>query len=89
MIDSNRVTIVLCLAVVAIVFVNLMIFSLLRRGPGNSVSQIEIMRRAAKRARQPWQEEDDNLAELSRQVAALKQPPNKEQPSTNGEPINK
>jgi hypothetical protein len=75
MIDNNRVTIVLCLTVAAIVLINLMIFSLLRRKPDNSVGQIEMLRRAAQRARQPWQEEDDNLAELSRKVAALKQPP--------------
>jgi hypothetical protein len=64
---------VLCLTVVAVVAINLMIVSVLRRGPGSRTGQIELLRRAAKTARQPWQEEDDNLSELARRVQALKQ----------------
>lgn len=75
MIDGERASLVICLTVVAVIFINVGIFSLFRRGPGNSAGQVEMLRRAAHRARQPWQEEDDNLKELSRQVAALKQPP--------------
>lgn len=75
MVGSERATLVICLTVTIVIFINLIIFSLLRRGPGSSLSQIELLRRAAKRARSPWQEEDDALSELSRRVAALKDDP--------------
>lgn len=80
MINPERAGLVICLTVAVVAFINLAIFSLLRRGSGSSLNQVEMLRRAARRARQPWQEEDDNLKELSRQVAALKQPPEEDSP---------
>jgi hypothetical protein len=79
MINGERASLVICLTVVMVIFINLAIFSLLRRGPGSNINQVEMLRRAARRARQPWQEEDDNLKELSRQVAALKHPHEEEE----------
>jgi len=39
---------------------------------GGTQTQIDLFRRAAQRARQPWKEEDEALHELSKRVAALK-----------------
>ena len=61
--------VVICLTALIGVGVPAMIYVGLRRGkePG----QIALMWRAGKQARQPWQKEDENLAELSKRVEAL------------------
>jgi hypothetical protein len=47
------------------------IFLSSRRGQG--AEQIELYKRAADRARNPWKAEDDDLKELSSKVKALKE----------------
>ncbi|MFZ6028355.1 MAG: hypothetical protein ACOYYS_11625 [Chloroflexota bacterium] len=78
MIDGQQASLVICLTVAVVILLNVAIVSLLRRGPGSSIGQIEMLRRAAHRARHPWEEEDEHLKELSRQVAALKKQPEEE-----------
>lgn len=68
--DYEKVALVVCLTLFIVVGVNATIYAMLRGG--STLSQIEILRRAGQRARQPWKPEDDALDELARRVAELK-----------------
>ncbi len=71
--DLDRATLVVCLTVAAIFAFNVMIYLSLRRG--NEVTTVDLMRKAARRVRSPWKDEDDALQELSDLVSGLKSPP--------------
>lgn len=71
--DLDRATLVVCLTVAAVIAFNVMIYLSLRRG--NEITTIDLMRKAARRARTPWKDEDDALQELSELVSDLKAPP--------------
>jgi hypothetical protein len=71
--DIDRVTLVVCLTVAAVIAFNVMIYLSLRRG--NEVTTVDLMRKAAQRARNPWKDEDDALQELSDLVSDLKEKP--------------
>lgn len=71
--DLDRATLVVCLTVAAVIAFNVMIYLSLRRG--DEVTTIDLMRKAARRARNPWKDEDDALQELSDLVSGLKSPP--------------
>ncbi len=68
--DPNRVILVVCVTLFLVVGINAAIYVSFSRK--NTIGQIELMRRAANRARDPWGPEDANLQELSRLVADLK-----------------
>ena len=68
--DMDRAFLVICLTVGAVVLINVMIYLSLRRG--NEVTTVDLFRKAARRARNPWKDEDDALQELSDLVAGLK-----------------
>jgi hypothetical protein len=68
--DPSKVVLVVCLTLFIVIGVNAALYVSLRRG--NEAGQIELFRRAAQRAREPWKEEDEALQELSRRVAGLK-----------------
>lgn len=60
-----------CLIIGAVVAINVgLMYSLLS---GGARQQWEILRKAARRARDPWQEEDRDLEELHRRVLGLGQ----------------
>jgi len=62
---------VIGLTLLIVIGVNVLIyFSVTRKG---TIGQIELLRRAAKQARNPWEVEDNSLAELSKLVAELKE----------------
>ena len=67
--DLDRAFLVICLTVGAVILFNVMIYLSLRRG--NEVTTVDLMRNAARRARNPWKDEDDALQELSDIVAGL------------------
>jgi hypothetical protein len=71
--DLDRAALVICLTVGAIILINIMIYLSLRRGQG--VMTVDLMRKATRRARNPWQDEDEALQELSEIVASLKSRP--------------
>jgi hypothetical protein len=83
--DIDRAFLVICLTMAAVIALNVMIFLSLRRG--NEVTTIDLMRRATRRARNPWKDEDDALKELANLVADLKSD-NQEQTTTD-EPANR
>ena len=68
--DLDKAFLVICLTVGAVVLFNVMIYLSLRRG--NEVTSIDLLRKAARRAQNPWQDEDEALQELSEIVAGLK-----------------
>jgi hypothetical protein len=70
--DLDRATLVICLTVAAVIAFNVMIYLSLRRG--NEVTTVDLMRKAARRARNPWKDEDEALQELSDLVSDLKTP---------------
>ena len=68
--DLDKAFLVICLTVAAVIAFNVMIYLSARRG--NEVTTIDLMRKAARRARNPWQDEDESLQELSKLVSSLK-----------------
>jgi hypothetical protein len=68
--DSTKIILVVCITLAAVAILNAAIFAALRRG--NESGQIELLQRAVRRTRQPWQSEDDALNELSKRVEELK-----------------
>jgi hypothetical protein len=70
-IDYSQVLLVVCLTLFIVIGINAAIYAALRGG--KEVGQIELFRRAARRARRPWGEEDDNLEELSNRVSSMKE----------------
>ena len=68
--DLDRAFLVIFLTIAAVVLFNVMIFLSVRRG--DDVTTIDLMRKAARRARNPWKDEDDALQELSDLVSNFK-----------------
>lgn len=77
-IDVGRAALVVILTLVAVVIINVAIYFMVANR--NTAGQIHMLRKATSRARDPWQDEDASLVELSRLVTQLKetQPPDPE-----------
>jgi hypothetical protein len=69
--DVSRAILVVCITLFIVIGINAAIYVSVTRK--NTIGQIELMRRAAKRARDPWKQENDDLMELSKRVADLKE----------------
>ena len=71
--DTTRI-VALCLIVGLVVGINLLLFAGFKRGSlvRGLFGEVDMYRRAGNRARNPWQDEDDNLEELSTLVKKLK-----------------
>lgn len=70
--DLTKAALIVVITLVAVVIINAAIYYSLadrNRGP---IGQIKLLQRAAGRARSPWQDEDDDLQELSRLVEGLR-----------------
>jgi hypothetical protein len=86
--DLDRAFLVIGLTMAAVIAINVMIYLSLRRG--NEVTTIDLMRKAARRARNPWKDEDDALKELADLVSDLqsdKQEPEAADDQTNREEL--
>ena len=69
---SQQALLIIGLIILVIVLINLaIIYSIKRRS--NTVGQVELFRRAMKKAQNPWQEEQEKLRNLSDQVKKLKE----------------
>lgn len=64
-----KLLLVLCLVIGLVVGINGLLLLNLRRG--RSLREFQLLRKAGRRARDPWQPENQDLAELSRLVAGL------------------
>lgn len=62
--------VVICLAVAIVVAVNGGLVLAVRRG--GTQRQVELLRRAAKAARNPWVDQEKDMSELRERVAELK-----------------
>ena len=69
--DYSKLILVACLVIFIVVGANGMIYLMVRRD--RSAGAISLFRQASHKARNPWQEEDENLKELSRRVSELKE----------------
>ena len=79
--DPDRVVLVLCLVTLIVVGVNgVLLVSFLR---GRRVGEIELLRKAAKTARNPLRGEQADLEELARRVAEIKGGPTDTKPAEN------
>ena len=67
---DEKVALVIGLTLLIVIGVNVALYFAFR--DRSLPHQIELFRRAAQRARNPWQDEDDALGELSNLVAQLK-----------------
>lgn len=83
--DTDRAFLVICLTVAAVIALNVMIYLSLRRG--NEVTTIDLMRKAARKARNPWKDEDDALKELAKLVSNLR--PEHQEPEEMDEEANR
>ncbi len=68
--DFENAGLVICITIFIVIGINAAIYTMVSKG--GTIGQIELMRRAAKRLRQPWEPEDRALEELSKQVAEIK-----------------
>jgi hypothetical protein len=69
--DSGKAALVVCLTLFIVIGINAAIYVSFTRK--NTTSQIELLRRAAQRARDPWEKENTDLKELSQRVSELKE----------------
>ncbi|MBE0408640.1 MAG: hypothetical protein IBX69_02785 [Anaerolineales bacterium] len=67
--DYGKLMLVFLITIVLVVGVNGLIYVMLRRV--NAIGEIELFRKAIKRAKKPWAQEDDALEELARRVEAF------------------
>lgn len=68
--DVDRAIIIAGATILVVILFNVMLYLSLRRG--DEITTIDMVRKAARRARQPWKDEDDALQELSKLVNKLK-----------------
>ena len=68
--ETTKILLVVCITLAIVAIINAAIFAAVRRG--NDAGQIELLKHAIHRSRQPWQSEDNALEELSQRVKALK-----------------
>lgn len=73
--DTGKAILVVCLTLVIVLAFNAAIYLSVTRGKSGdrNVGSIELLRRAASRARSPWEKEDADLAELRRLASILSQ----------------
>ncbi len=72
-IDAGKALLVIVLTIGGVVLINLAIYAMVK---GRSTTdQIELMRKAVKQSRDPWQAEDKALKDLSELVKKLKGEP--------------
>jgi nucleoid DNA-binding protein len=71
--DPDKAFLVICITLIVVVGINAAIYATVTRRKQNTVGQFELMRRATKRGRNPWGDENAKLEELSKTVASLKE----------------
>ncbi len=68
--DTSKVVWIVCLALVIALGIPAALY--VATSHRDQTGWAEMLQRAARRARQPWKSEDDDLVELSRRVKALR-----------------
>lgn len=67
--DYSKALLIVFIALLVVVFINAAIYYSLSRK--NSIGEIELLRKAANRAKDPWEVENNKLTELSSLVKQL------------------
>jgi hypothetical protein len=75
--DPNKAILVCCITLFLVIGINAVIYVSVSRK--NTVGQIELMRRAARQARNPWGREDKDLQELAAHASKIKELREKEE----------
>jgi hypothetical protein len=68
--DYSKAALVVCLTLVIVIGFNIILYVSATRD--KSAGTIELLRRASQRARNPWENEDTDLEELSRIASTLR-----------------
>lgn len=69
--DPGQYIFLFCLVAFIVIGINAFLYVTLKQR--NTVNQVDLLRKAADRARDPWGEENANLAELSNRIADLRE----------------
>ena len=78
MLDAQKAALVIGISLVIVILFNLGIYRLAKRRGEDSINQIKMITRVAKRARNPWEEDNARLEALSQTLAKLKESQNQE-----------
>ncbi len=70
--DTGKAVLVVAITLILVVAINAWIYFAFSRK--NTIGQIEILQRAARQLKNPWQSEDNDLQELSRLVKDMPKP---------------
>lgn len=74
--DTGLAAIVILITVAAVILFNVILYYGVTKGWGKGFGrEIDLFRKAADRARSPWEQENKDLDELSRRVSALRGSP--------------
>jgi len=68
--DVSKATLVICITVFVVIVINAAIYSAFRRKDGTGA--IDLFRKAASQARNPWENEDTQLQELSKKIEEIR-----------------
>jgi hypothetical protein len=71
MMDPGQYIFLFCLVAFIVIGINAFLYVSLKQK--STVNQVDLLRKAAERARDPWGEENANLAELSNRIAELRE----------------
>ncbi len=69
---ESKAILAIIIVILLVLGVNGILYLLLRKGQTNQ--HLELWQRAVRRASNPWQDEENNLKELSKLVEELKEP---------------
>jgi hypothetical protein len=69
--NLERAALIVIITLFVVILFNVGLY-LAFRNEGSSGNLVEMLQRASKRAKDPWKDEDEALAELSRRVKELK-----------------
>lgn len=69
--DPGQLILIFCLVAFIVIGINAFLYVTLKQR--STITQVDLLRKAADRARDPWGEENANLAELSQRIADLRE----------------
>ena len=69
--DPGQLIFLFCLVAFIVIGINAFLYVTLKQR--STITQVDLLRKAADRARDPWGEENANLAELSQRIADLRE----------------
>lgn len=69
--DPGQLIFIFCLVAFIVIGINAFLYVTLKQR--STITQVDLLRKAADRARDPWGEENANLAELSQRIADLRE----------------